>query len=62
MSLTDVCQWDGRTIREREQSIRQAALILAGQCKRVVITQTVRVEGSTYDSSQTLAGMAASQK
>ncbi len=32
ISLSDVCQWDGRTIREREQKIRQAALSLAGQC------------------------------
>lgn len=30
--LTDVSTWDGRTIKEREQKIRQAALILAGQC------------------------------
>lgn len=32
MSLSEVSGWDGRTIREREQKIRQAALILAGQC------------------------------
>ena len=32
MSLSDASQWDGRTICEREQKIRQAALILAGQC------------------------------
>lgn len=30
--LTNVSQWDGRTIKDREQKIRQAALILAGQC------------------------------
>lgn len=30
--LTDVSQWDGRTLCDREQKIRQAALILAGQC------------------------------
>lgn len=30
--LTDVTQWDGRTLCDREQKIRQAALILAGQC------------------------------
>lgn len=28
----DVSKWDGRTLKEREQQIRQAALILAGQC------------------------------
>jgi len=32
MSLSDVSQWDGRTIYKREEKIRQAALILAGQC------------------------------
>ena len=32
MSLSDASQWDGRTICEREQKIRQAGLILAGQC------------------------------
>ncbi|WP_341531532.1 hypothetical protein WKK05_36220 (plasmid) [Nostoc sp. UHCC 0302] len=32
MSLSDLSQWDGRTLREREQKIRQAALILAGEC------------------------------
>jgi hypothetical protein len=30
--LGDVSKWDGRTLKEREQQIRQAALILAGQC------------------------------
>jgi len=32
MALGDVSQWDGRTLKQREQLIRQAALILAGQC------------------------------
>lgn len=30
--LGDVSKWDGRTLQQREQQIRQAALILAGQC------------------------------
>ena len=29
---SNVSDWDGRTIREQEQKIREAALILAGQC------------------------------
>ncbi len=37
ISLTDVCQWDGRTICEREEKIRQAALILAGQCMALLL-------------------------
>ena len=32
LTLGDVSQWDGRELRDREQQIRQAALILAGQC------------------------------
>lgn len=32
LALGDVSKWDGRTLKEREQQIRQAALILAGQC------------------------------
>lgn len=32
MVLGDVSSWDGRTLMEREQQIRQAALILTGQC------------------------------
>lgn len=33
MNLDDVSQWDGgRTLKQREQQIRQAALILAGEC------------------------------
>lgn len=42
--------------------IGQAALILAGQCKRLVVTQAVRVEGSTYNGNKTNTGMAASKK
>ncbi len=32
LELGDVSKWDGRILKEREQQIRQAALILAGQC------------------------------
>ena len=32
LELGDVSKWDGRILEEREQQIRQAALILAGQC------------------------------
>lgn len=32
LALGNVSQWDGRTLKQREQEIRQAALILAGQC------------------------------
>ena len=29
---SNVSKWDGRTIRDKEQKIREASLILAGQC------------------------------
>ncbi len=29
---SNVSEWDGRTIRDKEQKIREASLILAGQC------------------------------
>lgn len=32
LALGDVSKWDGRALKQREQQIRQAALILAGQC------------------------------
>lgn len=32
LALSDIREWDGRTLKQREQQIRQAALILAGQC------------------------------
>lgn len=32
LELTNVREWDGRVIKEREQKIREAALVLAGQC------------------------------
>ena len=32
LELTNVREWDGQVIKEREQKIRDAALVLAGQC------------------------------
>jgi len=32
LALGDVREWDARTLKQREQQIREAALILAGQC------------------------------
>lgn len=63
MSLSDVSQWDGRNIREREQKIRQAALILAGQCialllhklsesKEARITATKQTQGWRHPKSK----------
>ncbi len=30
--MTKIEEWDGRTVKEREEKIREAALVLAGQC------------------------------
>jgi hypothetical protein len=32
LEIVEVSKWDGNTVREREEKIREAALILAGQC------------------------------
>jgi len=37
LSLTNVAEWDGRTLKQREEQIRVAALILAGQCVALLL-------------------------
>ncbi|MBO3457975.1 ISLre2 family transposase [Aetokthonos hydrillicola Thurmond2011] len=37
LEITDVREWDGRVIKEREEKIRDAALILAGQCIAILL-------------------------
>jgi hypothetical protein len=37
LSLANVAEWDGRTIKEREEQIRVAALVLAGQCIALLV-------------------------
>ena len=32
MEIGEVSHWDGNELRQREQQIRQASLVLAGQC------------------------------
>jgi hypothetical protein len=36
-SLANVAEWDGRTIKQREEQIRVAALVLAGQCVALLL-------------------------
>ncbi len=43
LALDDVTQWDGRSLRDREQQIRQAALILAGQCIALLLHNLSRL-------------------
>ena len=50
----DVSKWDGRTLKEREQQIRQAALILAGQCIALLLhTLAQSREAQTTAAKQT---------
>ncbi len=37
LQLNNVAQWNGITLLEREEKIREAALILAGQCIGVLL-------------------------
>lgn len=56
MSLSDVSQWNRRNIREQEQKIRQAALILAGECIALLLhklseSNRNKISVSAYGSS-----------
>lgn len=37
LELTNVAEWDGRILKQREEKIREAALILAGQCVALLL-------------------------
>jgi hypothetical protein len=61
--VDEVSKWDGRTVRDREQKIRQAALILAGQCialllhnlsqsKEAQTTATIQTQGWRHPKSK----------
>ncbi len=52
MSLSDVYQWDGRTICEREQLIRKAALILAGQCMALLLHKLSKSKSAQITASK----------
>jgi len=56
ISLTDVCQWDGRTICEREEKIRQAALILAGQCMALLLHKLSQSKSAKITASKQTHG------
>ena len=56
MSLSNVCQWDGRTICEREQLIRQAALILAGQCMALLLHKLSNSKSAQITASKQTHG------
>lgn len=39
LELNNIAEWDGITLKEREEKIREAALILAGQCIGVLLNE-----------------------
>lgn len=39
LALNNATEWDGTVIKEREEKIREAALILAGQCIAILLMQ-----------------------
>jgi hypothetical protein len=62
LSVSEISQWDGRTFREREQKIRQAALILAGECIALLLNRLSHsLEADTIAKEKT-AILAASQE
>lgn len=54
LGLGDVLNWDGRTLKQREEQIRQAALILAGQCVALLLHNLAQSkEAQTTAAKQT---------
>lgn len=37
LELKNISEWDGRVFREREQKIREFALIMAGECTALLL-------------------------
>ncbi len=54
LKLNNVNQWDGTIIKDREEKIREAALILAGQCVAILLdTLSKSTEASQTAINQT---------
>ncbi len=61
--LSDVSQWDARTVREREQKIRQAGLVLAGECIALLLHNLSQLpEAMKTAKKQTLSMVAPPQQ
>lgn len=46
LDLANVTAWDGRTIKQREEQIRVAALVLAGQCVALLVSNLSQLESA----------------
>ena len=54
LKLNNVNQWDGTIIKDREEKIREASLILAGQCVAILLdTLSKSTEASRTAINQT---------
>ena len=42
LELGKVEQWDGRTLKKREEEIRDLALVLAGKCIAILLAQLAK--------------------
>lgn len=57
LAIGEIGQWDGDRLREREQSIRQASLVLAGQCIALLINRLVQQPQAHQEASERTKGM-----
>lgn len=46
LDLKNIEEWSGRIVKEREEKIRQAALVLAGQCIAILLDKLSQSESA----------------
>ncbi|MBG1266000.1 ISLre2 family transposase, partial [Nostoc sp. WHI] len=46
LELKNIEEWSGRIVKEREETIRQAALVLAGQCIAILLHKLSQSESA----------------
>ncbi|MEO1523723.1 MAG: ISLre2 family transposase, partial [Cyanobacteria bacterium J06633_2] len=57
LRIGDIGNWDGETLREREASIRQTSLVLAGQCVALLIHRLVQHPSAHQEASERTTSM-----
>jgi hypothetical protein len=57
MTLDELSSWDGNALRQREQRIRQASLVLAGQCIALLLHVLVSHPQVHQEASSRTAGL-----
>ena len=56
LEIVEVVNWDGNTVREREEKIREAALILAGQCIAILLYNLSQLPEAQTTAKEKTAG------